>query len=243
MATFNKVWTSPETLPTPGRDRRPDVLARAGGAVGWMAARRRELSERRARRWPVRTRRWRRSGWRLRRCRAAWSADLPPGAWCWSPARAAPTRWRWPPRWPSRRPGWGCGPAGSPWTTACSRDRRRRRARSAAELAGLGLDPVLAVLRYGRDVRAPPAYPGPEAAARAARYAALDSVCRRHRGAAAILLGHTLDDQAETVLLGLARGSGARSLAGMAPRRRAVPAPAAGHPPRRRPWRPAPPPG
>ncbi len=57
---------------------------------------------------------------------------------------------------------------------------------------------------------------GPEAAARSARYAALDEVAER-RGAVAILLGHTLDDQAETVLLGLARGSGARSLAGMAP--------------------------
>lgn len=54
---------------------------------------------------------------------------------------------------------------------------------------------------------------GPEAAARAARYAALDAA----RGGAPVLLGHTLDDQAETVLLRLGRGSGARSLAAMAP--------------------------
>jgi tRNA(Ile)-lysidine synthase len=52
---------------------------------------------------------------------------------------------------------------------------------------------------------------GPEAAARAARYAALDDA----RGDDPVLLGHTLDDQAETVLLGLSRGSGARSIAGM----------------------------
>jgi tRNA(Ile)-lysidine synthase len=56
---------------------------------------------------------------------------------------------------------------------------------------------------------------GPEAAARSARYTALDDAADRH-GAQTILLGHTRDDQAETVLLGLARGSGARSLAGMA---------------------------
>jgi tRNA(Ile)-lysidine synthase len=52
---------------------------------------------------------------------------------------------------------------------------------------------------------------GPEAAARAARYEAL----KEASGGAPVLLGHTLDDQAETVLLGLGRGSGARSLAGM----------------------------
>ena len=54
---------------------------------------------------------------------------------------------------------------------------------------------------------------GIEAAARHARLEALS--CDGHP----VLLGHTLDDQAETVLLGLLRGSGIRSLAGMAPRR------------------------
>jgi tRNA(Ile)-lysidine synthase len=53
---------------------------------------------------------------------------------------------------------------------------------------------------------------GPEAAARAARYAALGAYRQ-----GPVLLAHTLDDQAETVLLGLGRGSGARSIAGMRP--------------------------
>ncbi|MFI1168394.1 tRNA lysidine(34) synthetase TilS [Streptomyces sp. NPDC020801] len=79
----------------------------------------------------------------------------------------------------------------------------------AQRLRELGLDPVEAVsVTVGRDG-------GPEAAARDARYAALDAAAERH-GADAILLGHTRDDQAETVLLGLARGSGIRSLSGMA---------------------------
>ncbi len=84
---------------------------------------------------------------------------------------------------------------------------------AAERCRGLGLDPVEV-----RRVVVPASGDGPEASARTARYAALDAVAVEH-GAAAVLLGHTLDDQAETVLLGLARGAGARSLAGMAPRR------------------------
>jgi tRNA(Ile)-lysidine synthase len=90
------------------------------------------------------------------------------------------------------------------------------RARQVAVTLGrLGLDPVEQV---SVSVPARPGNGGTEAAARTARYAALAEVAQR-TGASAVLLGHTRDDQAETVLLALARGSGARALGGMAARR------------------------
>ncbi|MGB0101277.1 MAG: tRNA lysidine(34) synthetase TilS [Nocardioides sp.] len=82
-------------------------------------------------------------------------------------------------------------------------------ARVVEQMAALGADETLAA---SVQVDAPGM--GPEAAARQARYAVLEEVAERTQ-ATVVLLGHTRDDQAETVLLGLARGSGGRSLAGM----------------------------
>lgn len=81
--------------------------------------------------------------------------------------------------------------------------------RVVEQMAALGADETLSAT-----VRVDGPGLGPEAAARRARYAVLEQVAERC-DAAAVLLGHTRDDQAETVLLGLARGSGGRSLAGM----------------------------
>ncbi len=82
--------------------------------------------------------------------------------------------------------------------------------RAATQCRALGLSPVEVVsVVVGSEG-------GPEAAARDARYGALREAAARF-GAALILTGHTRNDQAETVLLGLARGSGPGSLRGMAP--------------------------
>jgi tRNA(Ile)-lysidine synthase len=77
-------------------------------------------------------------------------------------------------------------------------------AKAAAQCAGLGLAARVLTGAGGRRG-------GPEAAARELRYALLDTVD------GTVLLGHTRDDQAETVLLGLVRGSGSRAASGMAP--------------------------
>lgn len=86
---------------------------------------------------------------------------------------------------------------------------REQALRTVAQMQALGADETFTVT-----VQVGGGGQGPEAAAREARYAVLEQVADRV-GASAILLGHTLDDQAETVLLGLARGSGGRSIAGM----------------------------
>jgi tRNA(Ile)-lysidine synthetase, N-terminal domain len=82
-------------------------------------------------------------------------------------------------------------------------------ANTAKQLVGLGFEEVIikkvSVGRKG----------GPEAAARGARYTALETL-RLKTKSNFIVLGHTSSDQAETVLLGLVRGSGAKSLSGMA---------------------------
>ena len=91
-------------------------------------------------------------------------------------------------------------------------------ARAATQATTLGLRPVHTV-RVAVEDRAGA---GPEAAARSARYEALQRVAAASASeteSVVVLTGHTRDDQAEQVLLGLARGSGLRTIAGIPPLR------------------------
>ena len=88
------------------------------------------------------------------------------------------------------------------------KDSDKVAAQTAKTLAALGFEEVvvkkIAVGKAG----------GPEAAARTARYTALETL-RQKTKSHFVVLGHTSSDQAETVLLGLVRGSGSKSLSGM----------------------------
>ena len=95
--------------------------------------------------------------------------------------------------------------------------------RASRQAAELGLDPVtVRRVTVGSDG-------GPEGAAREARHASIAEVAA-DTGSPLVLFGHTLDDQAETVLLGLLRGSGPDSLSGMPPLARRDAGPAYGRP-------------
>jgi tRNA(Ile)-lysidine synthase len=107
----------------------------------------------------------------------------------------------------AREPGWHV--AGITVDHGLQEGSGERAERVVAQMATLGAAETLTAT-----VRVDGEGLGPEAAARQARYAVLDELGER-LGAATILLGHTRDDQAETVLLGLARGGGPRSLVGM----------------------------
>lgn len=124
--------------------------------------------------------------------------------------------------------------SGGPDSMALAAATRRCKVSAAAVIIDHGMQPesdriaeqaAVACAELGfagvEVVRVQPDGPGgPEAQARRARYAELRRQAQL-QSAAAVLLGHTMDDQAETVLLGLTRGSGPRALAGM-PRRNGV---------------------
>nr|WP_229217774.1 tRNA lysidine(34) synthetase TilS [Massilia forsythiae] len=91
----------------------------------------------------------------------------------------------------------GLSPNADAWRDHCA---------SACAALGVPFDAREVVVAKGKS--------GVEAAARKLRYAALGAMCRIH-GAGLLLTAHHLDDQAETVLLQLLRGSGPAGLSGM----------------------------
>jgi tRNA(Ile)-lysidine synthase len=97
----------------------------------------------------------------------------------------------------------GLSPNADAWRDHCA---------AAAAALGIPFDWRAVVVAKGKS--------GIEAAARKQRYAALGEMCRAH-GAGVLLTAHHLDDQVETVLLQLLRGSGPAGLSGMDPANRA----------------------
>ncbi|MFJ1472447.1 tRNA lysidine(34) synthetase TilS [Massilia orientalis] len=97
----------------------------------------------------------------------------------------------------------GLSPNADAWRDHCA---------AAAAALGIPFDWRAVVVAKGKS--------GIEAAARKLRYAALGEMCRAH-GAGLLLTAHHLDDQVETVLLQLLRGSGPAGLSGMDPANRA----------------------
>lgn len=96
----------------------------------------------------------------------------------------------------------GLSPHADDWLTHCA---------SQCELLGVRFD-------HARVAVAPHSGESLEAAARHARYTALEALCQRH-GATVLMTAHHATDQAETVLLNLLRGAGVAGLSGMAPSR------------------------
>jgi len=93
------------------------------------------------------------------------------------------------------------------------------RPESAAEVAQVGeLAGTLGAPFYSVRVEVPSEGASIQARARELRYGALREIARSH-GATRIAVGHTRDDQAETVLARVLRGAGIRGLGGIEPRR------------------------